>query len=317
MRQIPYEKLYCGETNISLSYDGSRIINKAYVGNALSLVRFSEYPRITLSVDSLRFITEGGSAEVTVRSNAGWTASTSASWLTITSGVSSGNGAFLVTASENDTEEDRDAVITVVCANADVSISSTIPVSQPYVTYTPMSFIYRDSAPTDNYTYAIVTPIYPAADCEMRVVYQTRGVSCDRIVGVTHADRQDGSDEKDFRLFNYSNGSLDVNNSRWSNLNITYGSGTDWDLTVGNAFVYNNLTSTYLTNNPQQTPLLASDTLIHIDVGANKVKSLEIKNGGVVVFNGVAAELNGEYGLFDLVSGTLCTNRDINITGDA
>lgn len=317
MNIIPVNKLKSGAYPVNLAGDGAVLINKAYAGSSLALVRFSEYPKLLLSVDELSFETAGGSFEVGVLSNASWTASTNSSWLTIASGVSSGNGAFSVTASENETGDDRETTITVVCKNIDATITSSISVLQKYVTYTPMSFIYRSGNASDNSSYSIETPIYPAVDCEMRIVYQTRGVSCDRIVGVSWADRTDGSDSKDFRLFNFSNGTLDVNTGRWSSLNILYSGTRDYDLTVGNAFVYDNINSRYITNNSQQTPLQASDTLIHIDVGAIKVKSLTISNGGVVVFNGVAAEYGGEYGLYDLVSKVLYTNRNLTITGDA
>lgn len=314
MNVIPYNKLKYGEDNINLAADGSTYINKAYVGSALSLVRFSEYPRLKITATSLDFKTAGGSEDIGVVSNASWSASTSSSWLTI---VTAATG-FTVTASENDTEIDRDGVITVTAWNIDATITSSITVSQPYVLVTYLAYIYRSGTVADVSTYSITTPIYPAVDCEMRIKYQARGTSCDRIVGVTHADRTDHSDSKDFRLFNFSNGSLDLNNLRTSNLGLVYTNGTTYDLTIGNYFVYNNATSSYMMNGTTQGDMLASDTLIHVDVGAIKVQSLEIKNGGVVVFDGQAAydPNTQKYGLYDSVTQTLYTNDDIVMTGD-
>ena len=314
MNLIPNNKLYDGATAITISYDGNAIINKAYVGNDLSLVRFAEYPRMIVSVTDLDFATAGGSKDVGVVSNANWSASTSSSWLTITT-ASTG---FTVTASENDTELDRDGVITVTAWNVDASITSSITVSQTYVIVRYLAYVYRSGGTADNATYSIVTPIYPAVDCEMRIKYQARGQSCDRIVGVTHSDRIDSSDSKDFRLFNYGGGSLDLNTSRVSNFGLNYNNGTNYDLTVGNYFVYNNSTSSYMTNQTPQGVMYASDTLIHVDVGAIKLQSLEIKNGGVVVFDGQAAydPYYQKYGLFDSVTQTLYTNDNIVLTGD-
>ena len=314
MNLVPYNKLKLGEDNINLAADGSTYINKAYVGSALSLVRFSEYPRLRLSATELDFKTSGGSQDVSVVSNANWSAATSSSWLTI---VTAATG-FTVTASENDTEIDRDGVITITAWNVDATITSSITVSQPYVLVHYLAYIYKSGSTIDNYTYSIETPIYPADDCEIRIKYMTRSQSCDRIVGVHPNDRLDKSDAKDFRLFNWQNGSFDLNNSRWSNIGISYSIGITYDLTIGNAFVYNNATSAYLTNNAAQSPLLASDTLIHVDVGAIAVSEVEIKNGGVVVFNGKAAydPDTQKYGLYDSITQMLYTNDNIVLTGD-
>lgn len=319
MRLIPTSKLFCGENAINLAADGSSLINKAYVGSSLSLVRFSEYPRLKISVDSINYNMKGGSVDVRVTSNTTWSAETSGSWFTIVTGLTG----FTVTAGENELEEVLEGTITVTAWNVDASISSSITVTQAaYTPVTYLAYVWLDYGSTsDSDLKSITTPIYPADDCEMTIEYMARGVSCDRIVGVTHADRTDKSDDKDFRLFNYSRGSFDVNTRRWSSLSVFYDYGYTYNLTVGNAFVYDNINQTYKLNESPQTPLEASDTLIHVDVGVIKLKSLSIKNGGVVVFDGKAAydPSTGIYGLWDEVTQSMYTVGDqyVNyMTGD-
>jgi hypothetical protein len=318
MNIIPYNKLKSGSHNVNLSYDGASPINKAYYGEALTLVRFSEYPRLELSVDELSFAASGSSPEIVgITTNANWSASTSANWVTLSI---SGDELTISVADYESEVEDRTATVTVTAWNADASISETISITQKKVTHVVyLAYVYRNAASlTDHANYSITTPIYPADDCEMRIQYQARGVSCDRIVGVSWADRGDQSDSKDFRLFNFNSGSLDVNSGRWSYLSVLPNNGYVYDFTVGNAFLYDNINETYKTNNSPQTPLLANDTLIHVDIGVIKVARLTISNGGSVVFDGKAAYHpdTGKYGLWDEVSGQLYTNDNITMTGD-
>lgn len=126
MNLIPINKLKDGSININIAANGSSLINKAYVGSSLSLVRFSEYPRLKVDVESVEFGMNGGSSAVTVTSNTTWSASTSSSWLMIVTGSTG----FTVTADENVVEEVRSGVITVTAWNVDASITSSITVSQ-------------------------------------------------------------------------------------------------------------------------------------------------------------------------------------------
>jgi hypothetical protein len=311
MRLVPINKLRSGNNPITISYEGDDIMNVAYVGGTLSFVRFAEYPKLKLDIEELSFLTAGGSEDVTVDTNANWSASTSASWLTI---VTASTG-FTVTASENDTEVDRDAVITVTAWNVNAVITSSITVSQPYITVDYVEYIYIPSAAWDA-SYSITLPIYPESDCEIRIIYESRGTSSDRIVGVTHADRPDGSDSKDFRIFNWGGGSIDVGDSRASNIGLDYARDTVWDITIGNRWVYNNKTSSYMSSPAGPYTMGASDTLIHVDVGSNKVNRVEIKNGGVVVFDGKAAVLEGVVGLYDTISNEIYTNSNLTLIVD-
>lgn len=90
------------------------------------------------------------------------------------------------------------------------------------------------------------------------------------------------------------------------------------DFTVGNKYVYNNNTQSYLFNVTPRTNSTANNLIV--DVTAFWFDSLQIwktiNNVETLVFDGYAAELNGEYGIFDAVSGTLKTNSTITIVGE-
>ena len=162
----------------------------------------------------------------------------------------------------------------------------------------------------------IDTRIFAPDDCEIRVAYQGAGASVDRIVGFS----QEGSagDNDDFRIFYYNNGTFDWGSQRQSNIAGSIGgfigSGVDYDITMGNGWVYNNLTSLYLYQGSTST--YNHNCSIRVDVGGQKVKSLQIKNGGIVVFDAFAAldNSNNIIGLFDTISDTMFTNSSLNLT---
>lgn len=161
----------------------------------------------------------------------------------------------------------------------------------------------------------INTGIYAVDDIEIRIAYQGAGANVDRIAGFLPSDGC--VDSNDFRLFYYTNGSLDVIGTRVSNLfpSSPTQSGVDYDITFGNRFVYDNLTQTSIYSASQVTPINQSCT-IRVDVNGQKVKSLQIKKNGVVVFDAFAAldDSNNTVGLYDTVSNMMFTNNSLNMT---
>ena len=172
------------------------------------------------------------------------------------------------------------------------------------------------SFPTWNRNSMIDTGVFAQDDCEIRVAYQGAGASVDRIVGFSQEST--AGDNDDFRIFYYNNGSFDWGTQRQSNIAGSIGdfigSGVDYDITMGNGWVYNNLTSLYIYQGSTST--YNHNCSIRVDVGGQKVKSLQIKNGGIVVFDAFAAldNSNNIIGLFDTVSDTMFTNSSLNLT---
>lgn len=172
------------------------------------------------------------------------------------------------------------------------------------------------SFPTWNKNNILDTGIFAQDDCEIRVAYQGAGANIDRIVGFSQESTAGDSD--DFRIFYYTNGSFDWGNKRQSGIAGSIGgfigSGVDYDITMGNGWLYNNLTSSYLYQGVTST--YNHNCSIRVDVGGQKVKSLQIKNSGVVVFDAFAAldNSNNVIGLYDTVSDTMFTNSSLNLT---
>ena len=172
------------------------------------------------------------------------------------------------------------------------------------------------SFPTWNKNNIIDTGVFAESDCEIRVAYQGAGANVDRIVGFSQEST--AGDNDDFRIFYYSNGTFDWGNQRSNGVGSTLsgfiGSGVDYDITMGNGWLYNNLTSSYIYQS--STATYNHNCSIRVDVGGQKVKSLQIKNGGVVVFDAFAAFDNSSnvIGLYDTVSDMMFTNNSLNLT---
>ena len=170
--------------------------------------------------------------------------------------------------------------------------------------------------PSYHYTYNIDTGIYCAIDCEVRIIYQGTNAPVGRFAGFEPPDGV--SDYQDFRLFDYSNGTLDVWSSRQMNI-MPYpiiSSGVNYDFTFGNFFVIDNLTETTVFSGTSTS--MNTNCTIKVDVGGTRLSRLIIKNGGVVVFDGHAAvdDSNNTVGLYDTVNQQMVTNSNLDMTYD-
>ena len=85
-------------------------------------------PTLSVSPSSLSFQQSGGTQSVDVTTNVSWTATTSASWLSISPTNGTESGTIIVTATANNSSSSRSATITITGSNG-VS-SQTITVSQ-------------------------------------------------------------------------------------------------------------------------------------------------------------------------------------------
>ena len=312
MKLIPQNKIYDGSTAITISYDGSSIVNKAYVGSALTLVRFAEYPRLSLTVDELSFLTAGGSLEVGVKSNAGWTASTSASWLTISGGTSSGNGSFTVIAAENDTEIDREAVINVVCRNVNASVSETVSVSQSYISYEPLAYIENGPAGQTSNLFLIDTNYIPTVNTVVEI-----SISAQAVDGGTIFSTQNTSYGW-WRFFSYQNNRMffdcptDSNARIYVNCTMTEQNVYKMWVNSGNAYLQVGENTPVSGNMPGTPNFTTTLKLWGYDgnlVTGTKVYYIKIWEGETLAMDFVPARIGNDIGLFDRISGVLYTNQ--------
>lgn len=208
--------------------------------------------------------------------------SNSSGWSAVTVNVSGGSGSG--------------------CNLQDKSVSMTAT-TQTFYPDSLTSYIGRVEGASWNINNLIDTGVHLTDDMSVRIKYKGRGVASDRIVGTING-YGGVSDSNDFRIFDVFQRNLwaDVKNSRFSvRQDVVTSADTLYDFTLGNNYVTDNiLNQTY--SRATQSGLNTAATIC-VDVGSLYVSEVIIYDNGVVVFDGTAAEDNGEAGLLDSVSG--------------
>ena len=110
--------------------------------------------QLTVSPSSMSFDYSGGSNTFTISSNVTWTVSSSSSWCTVSSASGSNDKKVTVIVSENTTNDDRNATITV----SGGGMAKTIAVSQghknpePYLNVDKSSISFSSSSGNDSFS---------------------------------------------------------------------------------------------------------------------------------------------------------------------
>ena len=319
MNIIPVNKLKSSVYGINLAADGDSYINKAYVGDELALVRFSKYPRLAVDNTELSFMVSGGSLVVSVFSNASWSASTSNSWMTITSASGYQNGSFTVTADENDTGSDRFGSISVSAFTPDATTALTISVSQKLVEY----LLYFSNGVYDGSN---------ASGYELDVNYiPTEYTKC--VVGL-NLRKNDGNmvftnpplvgSAKFYRLFTYTNNLMifdcpnDYGGGR-NMVNYTFGTYAEFEIGVDekHSYITNLTTQQTAKNSSTNTYDLGTNHLKFWDNSAGLAKGtqiykLDIYENDVKVREMRPAILNGVVGMYDNLNGVFYPSTGTN-----
>lgn len=152
----------------------------------------------------------------------------------------------------------------------------------------------------------IDTGVYPTQTSTARIKYKGRGVRSDRIVGSIDG-YQGCNDNSDYRVFDAIGLTVDVGSARRTVYSISSITETDviYDITFGNAYVYDNINETYLLQNGTQN--VNTGYTYTVDVGSFWFKELIIEDNGVTLFNGTPREENGVAGIYDSVSNSFFT----------
>lgn len=151
-----YSSLFMGDYNCDTMYFGEYEIQNIYLGGTEV---FSSGPFVGLKVSpkAMSFKKTGGTNSMTIKSSEPWTASTDAEWLTLSQSTGdTGKTTISVTALENDTEEDRNATISVIAG----SFSASTDVLQKYSSLPDVPFWFNYNAKQ----YDATTGIFPKAD---------------------------------------------------------------------------------------------------------------------------------------------------------
>ena len=153
----------------------------------------------------------------------------------------------------------------------------------------------------------IDTGIHPTQTSTLRYKYKGRGCASDRIMG-TIDGYQGCTDSTDYRFFDIIGLTLDIGDLRystggWGDTETV--DGTDYDITLGNSYVYDNINSTYIFN--ESTNTVETAYTYTVDVGSVWCKEVIVEDNGVTLFHGTPSEVNGVVGLYDSVSQSFFT----------
>ena len=186
--------------------------------------------------------------------------------------------------------------------------------------YNALSYIHAEPLAGMSYDwdnpadfYAIVTGIRPTENMSFRVKFKYMGVE----TGAIYFGSPGLMGEDNWRFFNVGDTNYyDISGNRWQGNGLVQ--GVDYDLTCGNKFIYDNINQTYWVNDsPVPISNISQYPDMQADIGRVWLKSFEVfDDNGNTVFNGVAAEVNNVYGLWDIVSNQLITNSFVNLTGE-
>ena len=294
-----------GNDEILECYIGTDAITEAYLGEDL-VFSSGPFEGLKVSPKSISFNSGTLTATLKVKSSEAWTATTPA-W--ITADVSTGDtGETIITLTATTQTATTQGTITVTSANYEASASCAFNL------YTEMAYIYENSNSYQR-THCLNTGIlHTASTMSLQIEYYGRGGNSDRMIGYQPDDTGCLGDNNDFRVFGFNSGCFDYNRTRSYTGAINSGYH---NLTIGDTYCYDNANSTYLVQQTTEGIVPSPNCPIYIDVSLIKVKSAKIMDGNTVLFDGVAAELNGQYGVWDKVGNQLITNTDITIIGDA
>lgn len=301
---VPINKYKVGSTNIVKQQRGEDNVKKMYMGNDLVYQKFAFSPKLSISVDSMEFKCSGDTAQtVTVNSNTNWNYTTDVNWLTLTK---DGNTLSVLPDDYTSELEDRTATITITADNGDIVKTKTISVTQKKVTtWEPVDYVYTSS---EAY---VDTTIRPTTNTKFTVKLKQTGRNGGATVGyfMSNTPITCENDDTDYRCFNYdrTNGFVwDFNSSRISG-NISPESDGLIIATFGNNYIADKNGNKVATGSTQSTIATQRNVPIYINLDNTyaQIQQVTIYDNDVVVFDGYAADFDGDYGIYDTVSETL------------
>lgn len=307
IRQKKYstgQPMYLGADEISEIYLGEDAISEAYLGDVLV---YSSGPFMGLKVypNTVSFNNGSLTADIKVKSSEAWTM-TVPSWISA-SVLTGGTGETTVTLTATTQSSGIQDTITVSSANYSASTYANYDLVQ-FVDY-----VHSLSMGNNNENY-LTTSFYPTNATRGELIFQHRGYTTGNVlVGMYGTDS--GWDNRDWRLFTFqSKYNIDLGSSRIANNLNGFVTGQDYDLSFGNNYIINNTNGLSVTGSTQ-TPTL-DHIPINICLGVVWVKEVKLWEEGTLVFDGKAAKMDNQYGLYDTVSNSFLTTNDFTIVGE-
>lgn len=301
------EAFMIGSDEVEVIYFGSEIV---YQKGDFSGLKMKD--KVTMGKES------GSTYDLKIKSSEAWTLSveTAATWLNF-SQLYGDSGETIVTIECNEENQTGSARTTTITATTN-SFSATCDITQIDVHYVP--YIHTDTLTANTNVY-IDTGVFPTSATTMRVKYVGKNMtSSAKYFGFSwfaEEDKYNTAPQNGYRMF-YANGHIywDYNGSRVENGNVNPAqNGVFYDYTLGNNYIYDNLTETTIgsgeiQNDPYQNiPIMANISCIWL-------QSIEIWDGQTLVFDGQAAvdDANNIIGLYDSVSNDWYYNSAVTMT---
>lgn len=293
--------------NLTL-YQGAATVKKMYYGSGLVYRKMAHSPSLVISGDSFTFPpTSYTAATVAVTTDANWSYSTEANWLSLTK---TGNNLEIVPTSDWDQgSAPRTATVTVKADNGFITKTAEISVKQKNTNAENVDWVTTTYSQGKNT--CIDSGIYPTTDTVMKIKYKPIATNGGALVGFAPGNDTtptgSADDNSDYRYFYYNSlttGYFDFNSSR-INKSLSYDAEGYMTVEIGNNYITNN-TSTY--TGTTQSSMATTGVPIYINMGSNaQLQSVEIWQGQTKVYDGHAAFDGENYGWSDSISGTFTT----------
>ncbi len=303
MAAIP---MFLGSDEVSGMFLGADELQEMYLGTDL-VYQSGPFVGLKVTPSSISFNIASLTGGVKVKSSEAWSM-TLPSWISA-SVLTGDTGETIVSLTATTQTAATTDTISVTTANYSGSVTASFNI------YEQVSYIYATDHSNYVQTNHIDTGIeHTASTMTAEIEYYGLDGNSDRMVGYQDGDTGCSGDDYDFRVFGYMNGTFDYMSYRYSFGGINQGYQ---HLTIGDCYCYNNQTSQYLCQGSAVGSVPSPNCHILVDVSLIKVKSVKIMDGNTVLFDGVAAKLGNDIGLYDRVSGQLKYNSNVPMSYDA
>lgn len=295
-----------GNNEILECYVGTDAIIEGYLGTEL-VFSSGPFQGLKITPNRVAFTDVSLTASVKIKSSEAWTM-TLPSWVSADATTGDTGETIVALTATAQTAATTDT-ISVTTANYSASATAS------FNFYEQVSYIYA----TDHSNYVQANHIdtgieHTASTMTAEIEYYGLDGNSDRMVGYQEGDSGCISDNNDFRVFGYMNGTFDYMTYRQGLGSINQGYQ---HLTIGDCYCYDNQTNQYLCQGTTVGSVPSPNCHILVDVSLIKVKSVKIMGGNTVLFDGVAAKLGNDIGIFDRVSGQLKYNSNVPMSYDA
>lgn len=299
------QPLYLGANEVGEIYLGDYSINEAYLGEELV---FSSGPFQGLKIipKSISFNSGALTRSCKVKSSEPWSM-TIPSWVTAST-LTGNSGETIVSLSTTAQTAATSGSIVVTTANYSASASCD------YYDYQLVNYIHSQTMGRSANKF-IDTLIYPTTATSCQLKGQFKGYETGNALVGTYTD-VNFPDSQDFRIFplHIYEWYMDVAAGRLSRNIGVQTANEDFDISFGNLFMENNITGDRYTGATQQSQIAHLPILV--DIGIVWFAELKIWEGATLVFDGKAAKVGDDYGIYDSVGGNFLTSNDFTIVGE-